>query len=321
MTATNEQNPVKEREFVSTRTVNAPAAVVYQAWTEREHVDKWWGPYGFATTTSEMNVQPGGIWRYVMHGPDGTDYLNKITYREVEPNGRLVYHHEGEGALAHIHFDVTVTFEAEGNRTKLTMRMTCDTVADFKLIMNDFAKAGNKQHLDNLEAHLAAMSGNKQDFTITRTFNAPRQLVYDVFTRPEHMAKWWGPKGFTMLVNNMDLRPGGSYHYCMASPEGYRMWGKFVYVNIDAPRSIVFINSFSDEEGNLTRHPMAPTWPLEVYNILTLTEADGKTTLTLSGHPINATQEEIAIFNAMHESMQQGFKGTFDQLEEYLTTI
>ncbi len=319
--ATNDQEQRAQREFIATRLINAPTALVYKAWTDPKHIDKWWGPYGFRTTTSEINVKPGGTWRHVMHGPDGTAYPSKVVYKEVVPNERLVYDHSGEAAFDNINFEVTVTFVPEGDKTRLTMHMLCASVEEYKFIMNDFAIEGNKQHLDNLEAHLVEMSDNYQDFTITRAFNAPRQLVFDVFTQPEHMAKWWGPKGFTMLVNNMDLRPGGSYHYCMVSPEGFKMWGKFVYREIIAPERVVFVNSFSDEQGNLTRHPMAPNWPLEVYNTLILTEADGKTTLKLSGHPINASQEEIAIFNAMHESMQQGFKGTFDQLDEYLATL
>src|SRR5467141_4449519 len=83
---------------------------------------------------------------------------------------------------------------------------------------------------------------------------------WKAFTDPEHMKHWWGPKGFTVRITKMDFRPGGTYHYCMRSPDGRDMWGKFVYREIVAPERIVFINSFSDENGGLTRHPMSPTW-------------------------------------------------------------
>jgi uncharacterized protein YndB with AHSA1/START domain len=323
MTTTNEQEPIAEREFIATRVINAPIALVYKAWTDPENIDKWWGPIGFSTTTSEMNVKVGGAWRYVMHGPDGTDYSSKVTYKVVIANERLVYDHAGEGDFSHIHFEVTVTFVPDGNKTKLTMRMLWATVEEFKLIMNEFAKAANGQTLDRMEAHLASMADNdavEQKFTISRTFNAPRKLVFKAFTEADRMAQWWGPKGFVMEVNNLDLRPGGKYHYCMVSPEGYKMWGLFVYREIVAPERIVFVNSFSDEQGHLTRHPMAPNWPLEVLNTTTFTEHDGKTTMIISGSPINATQEEITLFHAMYQSMQQGFSGTFDQLDQYLAT-
>jgi uncharacterized protein YndB with AHSA1/START domain len=124
-----------------------------------------------------------------------------------------------------------------------------------------------------------------------------------------------------MLVARLDLKPGGTFHYSMRSPDGLEMWGKFVYREVAAPERIVFVNSFSDAEGNLVRHPFAAAWPLEVLNTLTLAEHEGKTTLTLSGGPINATDEERGVFDAGHASMQKGFGGTFDQLAEYLTTM
>ncbi|HKS69038.1 MAG TPA: SRPBCC domain-containing protein, partial [Ktedonobacterales bacterium] len=94
---------------------------------------------------------------------------------------------------------------------------------------------------------------------------------------------------------------------------------RFVYRDIQPPERMVFVNSFSDEEGNVTRAPFNPTWPLEVLNTLTLSEADGKTTLTLRGGPINATEEERETFWKAQESLRQGFAGTFDKLSDYLS--
>lgn len=160
----------------------------------------------------------------------------------------------------------------------------------------------------------------RNELVITRFFNAPREIVFKMWTDAEHLAKWWGPKGFTLTVSSLDLQPGGIFHYCM-SGNGFEMWGKFVYVEITPPEKLVFINSFSDKEGNITRAPFSATWPLEVINMLTLTEKDGKTLMTIKGGPHNATDEEIQTFIAGTESMQQGFAGTFDQLDEYLATI
>jgi uncharacterized protein YndB with AHSA1/START domain len=109
-----------------------------------------------------------------------------------------------------------------------------------------------------------------KEFTITRVFDAPRELVFKAQTEAEHLSKWWGPKGYTMLVAKLELRPGGTFHYSMRSPEGHEMWGKFVYREIVAPERIVFVNSFSDESGATVRAPFAPDWPLEVLNMLTL---------------------------------------------------
>ena len=143
-------------------------------------------------------------------------------------------------------------------------------------------------------------------------------LVWKAWTEQERLAKWWGPKGFTFLSGKLDLRPGGLFHYGMRSPDGQEMWGKFVYREVAPQERLVFVVSFSDKNGDTTRHPASATWPQEVLNTLTLTEQDGKTTVTIQGHPINATEEERKTFDAARGSMQQGFKGTMDQLAEFL---
>jgi len=160
-----------------------------------------------------------------------------------------------------------------------------------------------------------------EEFVISRVFDAPRELVWKVCTEPDHLMRWWGPKGFTMNVAKLDFRPGGTFHYGMRSPGGQAMWGKFVYREIIVPERIVFINSFSDEQEGLTRHPFSATWPLEVLNTQTFTEQDGKTTIALRGGPLDATEEECKTFDEGRESMRAGFGGTWDQLAEYLDTI
>lgn len=121
-----------------------------------------------------------------------------------------------------------------------------------------------------------------------------------------------------MLVHTLDFRPGGVFHYSMRSPEGQIMWGKFVYRDMQAPERLVFVSSFSDAEGAITRAPFSPSWPLEIVNTVTLSESEGNTTITLRGGPINATEEERATFWNAQESLQRGFAGTFDQLAAYL---
>lgn len=158
----------------------------------------------------------------------------------------------------------------------------------------------------------------RDEFVITRIFDAPRELVWKAWTKPEHLEQWWGPKGFKIQVSKFDLKPGGIFHYCMQATDAPAMWGKFVYREIDAPGRLVFVNSFSDEEGNIIRPPFDQNWPKEILNTLALTEKDGKTKLTLRSWPINATDEERKIFEDNFDSMNQGFGGTFDQLEELL---
>jgi uncharacterized protein YndB with AHSA1/START domain len=160
--------------------------------------------------------------------------------------------------------------------------------------------------------------GTGREFVITRTFDAPRDLVFKAWTEPERLAQWWGPAGCVIAVRKLKLRPGGIFLYSMKMPNGPDMWGKFVYREIVAPERLAFVNSFSDENGNITRHPFSPTWPLEILNTLTLLEHEGRTTLSLRGMPINATEEERKTFEDSFVSLEKGFAGTLDQLGDYL---
>jgi uncharacterized protein YndB with AHSA1/START domain len=141
-----------DREIVTRRTFDAPRELVFEAWTRPEHVAKWWGPNGFTLTTHEMDVRPGGVWRFVMHGPDGTDYQNEIKYREISPE-RLVYDHGPAPG-----FRATVTFTEAGGRTTVELRALFATAADRDHVIREFhADEGGRQHLACLAEHLAAM--------------------------------------------------------------------------------------------------------------------------------------------------------------------
>ena len=155
-------------------------------------------------------------------------------------------------------------------------------------------------------------------FVISRTFDAPRDRVWKAWTDREQLLQWFGPKGFKMTTAKLDLRPGGSFHYCLQTPDGKEMWGKFIYRVIDAPSRIVLVNSFSDAKGGTTRHPMSATWPLEMLSTTTLAEEGGKTKLTIEWLPLNPTDEERKTFDSAHDGMKQGWGGTFEQLAEYL---
>ena len=156
-------------------------------------------------------------------------------------------------------------------------------------------------------------------FVISQTFDAPRESLWKAWTERASLMEWFGPKGFTMPAAKMDFRTGGSFHYCLAGPNGHEMWGKFVYREIKAPERIVLVNSFSNEDGAITRHPMSPTWPLEMLSTFSLAERNSKTTATFEWSPLNATAEERATFDGAHESMKLGWSGSFEQLAAYLS--
>ena len=160
-----------------------------------------------------------------------------------------------------------------------------------------------------------------QELVITRLFDAPRELVFKVFTEPEHLVHWWGPKGTKINHCEVDLRPGGTFHYCILGPDGGELWGKLTYREIEAPERLLFITSFSDAEGNTVRNPFSADWPLEVLSENTFTESDGKTLLTIRVIPHNPTDAEVQAYTAGRDGMNAGTNGMLDVLEEYLDSL
>ena len=148
-----------EREIVITRVVDFPVDLVWKVWTDPAHVVHWWGPKGFTTTIEKMDFRPGGVWKHMMHGPDGTDYPNKSIFTEIVPHERIVYSHGGsrEGGPG-ARFEATWTFEALGERTRLTGRMRFASAAERNLVVKEYnAIEGGNQTLDRLTAYLAQL--------------------------------------------------------------------------------------------------------------------------------------------------------------------
>ena len=146
-----------DREIVLSREYDAPRELVWRAYTDPAHLPNWWGPNGFTNTVHEIDVRPGGRWRFIMHGPDGTDHPNRIVYQEVTRPERLVFLHgedvdDDPGA-----FHVTVTFDDLDGRTRVTQRMLFATAAQKKGVEQFGAVELGKQTLDKLAAYLRTM--------------------------------------------------------------------------------------------------------------------------------------------------------------------
>lgn len=143
--------------IVTTRIFEAPRELVFAAFSDQRHLARWWGPDGFSTTTSRFEFREGGIWRFVMHGPDGRDYENCITFDEITPPERLVYHHGGDDTIENLCFGTIVLFEDLGGRTRLTMEMSFPTLEQRDDAIRLYkADEGAEQHLRCLGEFLAA---------------------------------------------------------------------------------------------------------------------------------------------------------------------
>ena len=158
-------------------------------------------------------------------------------------------------------------------------------------------------------------------FIIKRKLKAPRDLVWNVWTQAEHLSKWFSPKSFTIKVMKMDLKPNGIFHYCMTTPDGVEMWGKWVFRDIKQPEKLTLIQAFSNADGGPGSHPMAPVWPKYTLSTMTLTEIGDETELLLEWQTYEATPEEVEAFNNAFDSMTQGWGSTFENLENYLASI
>lgn len=309
MAAANEINII--------RVYDAPVKAVWDAWTDPAQVGKWWGPRGFTLTTHSKELKVGGIWHYTMHGPDGTDYPNKTLYHEVVPMQKLVYDHGGNDERAPL-FRVTVTFAEKNGKTTMDMTMALATAEAAAQTREFIRKAGGNATWDRLAEHLGEHAG-KNLFVIHRSFDAPLDVMFEMWTNPEHVAKWAPPTGSTMQYIKADIRPGGTSLYSMTGGMMGTLYGKASYLKIEKPGLITYTQQFTDAEGNTARHPMAPTWPETMRTTVQLTaEGANQTRVSVTWEPMDASPEEIATFMQARGGMTMGWTGSFDKLEANL---
>lgn len=240
------------RAIVTTRLIDAPRALVFEAWTDPRHLSQWWGPTGFTTTTKSFEFRPGGVWRFVMHGPDGRDYQNRITFEDIVAPERLVYRHGGGDDVEPMQSRMTVTFEDEVGMTRLTMRMVFSTAEERERIVREYgAVEGARQTVGRLAGYMLQFAPNGSErpqfvFETTRIFKAPRDLVWKAWTDPQCVAQWWGPHGFTNPVCEMDVRPGGQWHVEQRAPDGTRHVFRGEFLEVDAPARLVNTQRYFD---------------------------------------------------------------------------
>lgn len=142
--------------IIGTRVLDAPRELVWQVWTDPKHLAQWWGPDGFRTTTSAYDLRPGGVWRFVMHGPDGRDYQNRVTFDEIVKPERVVYHHGGGDDVEPVLFRSTVTFEDLGSRTRVTLRGVFPSAEERARVIREYgADKGMVQTLARLADYVA----------------------------------------------------------------------------------------------------------------------------------------------------------------------
>ena len=306
MSETTFTYPADEPIIVTTRVFDAPRELVWQACTEAKHMARWWGPRRYTNDVLEMDARPGGAWRIDQTSADGKVYRFSGEFREVVEPERLVLTFTFEGMQGPPMVE-THTFEAVEGGTRLTTVSRFDSVASREGMRASGMEDGARESYERLAELLASLQGDatghttEREMIVTRLFDAPRELVFDAWTDPEHLGEWWGPIGFTTTVHSMDVRPGGVSRYMMHGPDGTDYPNRVAYEQVVRPGRLVYSHG-SDER------------PDQFHVTVTFDDEGGKTRLTLRS--LFPTAEALAA--VMKFGAVEGGKQTLARLAEYL---
>jgi uncharacterized protein YndB with AHSA1/START domain len=308
-------------ELTITCTFDAPLKLVWKAWTEPEYIKRWWGPKDFTGSVIQNDLRVGGRYLYGMRSPEGQDFWSTGRYREIVPMERIVATDsfsdvEGNVVPASTYglpedwpseLPLTVTFEDVGGRTKLTLQEPGIPTAE----QRELARGGWIESLDKLEHVLKegeatmnktqfAADPGKNGVIITRTFDAPRKRVFEAFTDPKLMSRWWGPGNLTNTIEKMDVRPGGIWRVIQRDAEGNEYAFHGVYHGVTPPERLVYTFEFEGEPGHV------------LLETVTLEEENGRTKVT-----------DLAVFQtvedrdrALQSGMEEGANESMDRLAE-----
>lgn len=225
-----------DREIVITRAFAAPRRLVFEACTKPEHVRRWYGLRSLTMTVCEIDPRPGGAWRYVLQAQDGSEYAFSGVYREITPHERLVYT-EGYEAMPGADYLVTTTFDEQDGKTTLTSHLLYKSKEHRDGHIASGMEPGMRETLDRLADRVDEMD---REIVIERILAAPRELVWQAWTDPKHVAQWWGPNGFTNTIHKMNVRPGGIWEFIMHGPDGVDYKNRIVFVEVVKPERLVY---------------------------------------------------------------------------------
>lgn len=305
----------QDQEIVIARMFNAPRQLVFDAWTNPQHLINWWGPKGFTNTFHHIDVHPGGEWRFTMHSPDGVDYPNLVLFDEIVPPERIAYTHSSGKENDPEHFQVEVRFEEQGEKTRLTLTMRFASTEARNGMIEFGALEGGTQTLDRLAETLANITehsnttfalalSSDREIVMTRLFNAPRELVFEAWTNPEHVAKWWGCSTQTVLACESELRIGGEWRTVLQEENGSVHPFKGVFQEIISPELLIHTMIYDVE----------PYSSSVAIVTVTFREEDGKTRMT--EHILHESVE--ARNGHLYSGMEWGAVETLDRLEALL---
>jgi uncharacterized protein YndB with AHSA1/START domain len=264
------ESKLQSPDIVITRVFEAPLESVWRAWTEPEQMKKWWGPRGFTAPVMKNDFRVGGQYLFDMRGPDGKDYWNTGKYLEIIPFKEIVATDSFADEQGHpvppayYGFDSTVPwelrarFEGYGDKTGVTLRHTGFPPGE----QRDNAISGWNETLDKLAQVLAhneivlakktvfTASPGRQEITLTRIFDAPRDTVYRMYTDPKIIPQFWGPADLKTTVDKLDLRPGGMWRYVQRDSQGHE-YAFHGFFHLVSPERLIYTFEFEGAPGDI----------------------------------------------------------------------
>ena len=306
-------SPVAERTLLLTRVFNAPRHLVYAAWTEPKQLAQWWGPTGFTNPLCELDLRVHGEIRIDMRAPNGTVYPMSGAFREIAPPERLVFTAAALDANGKPLFENlnTVTFaEYDRNKTLLTIDVRVlwegPSAAQYLSGMAE----GWSRSMDRLSEFILAGTGmmpdpvqtDDRELRATRNFCAPLELVYRMWTEPEHIAHWWGPRGFTTTIQKMDVRPGGEWLLALHGPDGRDFPNHYLYEEV-IPNQRLVINHVN--------------WP-QHRKYVTFTESEGETSVSVRMLFDSAADHQKVV---TEYGAAKGLRENLEKLQEHLDRL
>jgi uncharacterized protein YndB with AHSA1/START domain len=259
--------PAAADEFLISRILHAPRALVWQAWTDEQHLKRWWGPHGFDIPQCEMDLRVGGPYRVVMRSADGVDYPITGEFREVTPIERLVMTMDcsehpsawhdlvranrapGDNNPAGVMVQ-TATFDNLGEATRLSIRTRFESAAIRDAMLKMGMLEGWSQSLERLDTLVVSESGAvDRHILVSRVIDAPPARVFAAWTDPVQVEQWWGPRGFSTRTVSMDVREGGAWRFTLQGPDGVVYAHKVVYSAVVVPERLAYEHSDDVPEG------------------------------------------------------------------------
>jgi uncharacterized protein YndB with AHSA1/START domain len=298
------------REISITHVFEAPRELVWRAWTEAEQLRLWFMPHGFTIPEMEVDLREGGSFHMTVRAPDGTESPSGGVFKEIDPPERLVFAttaFDGPDGAPLLEVLNTATFADRGGTTEVTLHAIVTKASPEMAAPLAGMEEGWIQSFEKLDSLLTGreVDSSARELVATRVLDAPRETVWNAWTDPEHVAKWWGPTGFTTTIHEMDVRPGGVWRHTMHGPDGTDYPNKVVFLAVREPEVIAFLHGDPGE-------------PDHFFATVEFVDEGGKTGVTFRGlFPSPADRDRAVRDNGAADGLEQ----TLDKLADHVTEV